>query len=245
MYSCPALETLTTSLPGLEITGMDPDSELFLKVIPRPGNGIHAAHQRLLWHWNANTQKVEVDPSNESLVVASDFGQVSVPQTATPLPPLLRVANPDVGDLGEHVHFLRYLLGDSPPAAIGAFGFFAQLTSPAYAPSEALLVIFNNGIEESEVLANAALAINTLPGDYNRDGNVGAADYVVWRDSNGAAPDYQVWRSNFGATIVRESDSAVGAERLADGAAGIPEPASAMLATAFLLTWIAGRRRHF
>ena len=53
---------------------MDPDSELFLKVIPRPGNGIHAAHQRLLWHWNANTQKVEVDPSNESLVVASDFG---------------------------------------------------------------------------------------------------------------------------------------------------------------------------
>ena len=47
-------------------------------------------------------------------------------------------------------------------------------------------MIFNNGIEESEVLANAALAINTLPGDYNRDGNVGAADYVVWRDSNGA-----------------------------------------------------------
>jgi hypothetical protein len=234
-----------TSLPGFEITGMDPDSELFLKVIPRPGNGIHAAQQWLLWHWNANTQKVEVDPSSESLVVASDFGQVSVPQTATSLPPLLRVANPDVSDLGEHVHFLRYLLGDSPPAAIGAFGFFAQLTSPAYAPSEPLLAIFNNGIEDSEVLAKAALAINTLPGDYNRDGNVGAADYVVWRDSNGAAPDYEIWRSNFDASVVRESGSAAGAERLADGGTGIPEPASAMLATICLLTWIAGRRRQF
>jgi hypothetical protein len=234
-----------TSLPGFEITGMDPNSELFLKVIPRPGNGIHAAQQRLLWHWNANTQKVEVDPSNESLVVASDFGQISVPQTATPLPPLLRVANPEVSDLGEHVHFLRYLLGDSPPASLGAFGFFAQLTSPAYAPSEPLLVIFNNGIEEAEVLAKAALGINTLPGDYNRDGDVGAADYVVWRDSNGAAPDYQVWRSNYGATILRESGAAAEANRLPDGAAGIPEPTSAVLATVCLLRWIAGRRRHF
>jgi hypothetical protein len=53
-----------------------------------------------------------------------------------------------------------------------------------------------------------------LPGDFNADGTVGAADYVVWRNTVGQAvaglaadgdgdriddtDDYGVWRSNFG-----------------------------------------------
>ena len=42
-----------------------------------------------------------------------------------------------------------------------------------------------------------------LPGDYNNDGFVDAADYTVWRD--GGSPDstqagYLLWRANFGAT---------------------------------------------
>jgi hypothetical protein len=54
----------------------------------------------------------------------------------------------------------------------------------------------------------------TLPGDYNDDGSVDAADYVAWRDKletdttlpNDTTPgsvdpeDYNVWRENFGAT---------------------------------------------
>ena len=43
-----------------------------------------------------------------------------------------------------------------------------------------------------------------LPGDYNHDGNVGAADYVAWRLGSSPTPnsvaDYNTWRSNFGAT---------------------------------------------
>jgi hypothetical protein len=63
--------------------------------------------------------------------------------------------------------------------------------------------------------------VNQLPGDYNDDGRVDAADYVVWRRSTGRtgsklaadgtgprgspngianALDYQYWRKNFGAT---------------------------------------------
>jgi hypothetical protein len=44
-------------------------------------------------------------------------------------------------------------------------------------------------------------------GDYNGDGNVDAADYVVWRKQFGDAntlPYYNVWRSNFAATKASE-----------------------------------------
>jgi autotransporter-associated beta strand protein len=39
-----------------------------------------------------------------------------------------------------------------------------------------------------------------LPGDYNVDGKVDAADYVVWRKNPGAFPvdAYSTWRANFG-----------------------------------------------
>jgi hypothetical protein len=55
-----------------------------------------------------------------------------------------------------------------------------------------------------------------LPGDYNGDGVVGAADYTVWRNTSGStsdlradgngdgmvdALDYAVWKGNFGATV--------------------------------------------
>ena len=45
-----------------------------------------------------------------------------------------------------------------------------------------------------------------LTGDYNHDGKVNAADYVVWRDTgiNPAAQGYTDWRANFGKTSFRE-----------------------------------------
>jgi dienelactone hydrolase len=39
-----------------------------------------------------------------------------------------------------------------------------------------------------------------LRGDYNYDGNVDAADYVVWRKSDGSSAGYETWRANFGKT---------------------------------------------
>jgi hypothetical protein len=43
----------------------------------------------------------------------------------------------------------------------------------------------------------------TLPGDFNLDGSVDAADYVVWRDGLGTVftqVDYDIWRAHFGQT---------------------------------------------
>ncbi|MCA9240745.1 MAG: hypothetical protein KDA37_11120, partial [Planctomycetales bacterium] len=62
------------------------------------------------------------------------------------------------------------------------------------------------------------VAVTILAGDYNRDGQVDAADYTVWRDSLGDsvtpltgadgsgdglvnAADYSVWQSNYGAAL--------------------------------------------
>jgi hypothetical protein len=76
-----------------------------------------------------------------------------------------------------------------------------------------------------------------LPGDYNGDDSVDAADYVVWRKTLGQSvsqgtaadgdgdgtigtPDYNVWRANFG--VARAGGGS--------DASAVPEPAGAVLA---------------
>ncbi len=81
-----------TTLPGFNVTGMNPNSGLYLQVIPRPVGGVVPVAGRLLWHWSLSvgesgppSSAVVTDPANESLVIASDadgvVSQISVPQT--------------------------------------------------------------------------------------------------------------------------------------------------------------------
>lgn len=77
-----------------------------------------------------------------------------------------------------------------------------------------------------------------IPGDYNEDGIVNAADYTVWRDTLGSntdlrangddtgtsmgvidTADYDFWKANFGA----------GGGSAANSAVNVPEPASASI----------------
>ena len=39
-----------------------------------------------------------------------------------------------------------------------------------------------------------------LAGDYNNNGTVDAADYVLWRKTGGSQDDYETWRAHFGET---------------------------------------------
>lgn len=64
------------------------------------------------------------------------------------------------------------------------------------------------------ILANTV--ITELPGDFNHDSSVDAADYVVWRLSSDSADDYNLWRTHFG-----QSNYAVAATTRG---AAIPEP---------------------
>ena len=68
-----------------------------------------------------------------------------------------------------------------------------------------------------------------VPGDYNSNGTVDTADYVVWR--NGDSPDdspagYDLWKANFGKPPGAGSGAALGA---------VPEPAATCLAIVGIL----------
>jgi len=93
---------------------------------------------------------------------------------------------------------------------------------------------------------NPAVVVPELPGDYNENGVVDAADYVLWRKNlgqsvtlpNDTSPgevtqdDYNVWRTNFGET----SNGPLGS------IAAVPEPGSWLLGLAAAV-FVAFRRR--
>lgn len=97
-------------------------------------------------------------------------------------------------------------------------------------------VLAASGIIYIDDVSASIIMAPVLPGDYNQDGIVDAADYVLWRKFNNTATtlpndstpgtdetDYHVWRAHFG--------------EIADGGSGasanaaVPEPASALLLT--------------
>jgi hypothetical protein len=76
-----------------------------------------------------------------------------------------------------------------------------------------------------------------LAGDYNSNGRVDAADYVVWRKTNaGNQAAYNTWRTNFGRTAGSGAGSSL------NGAA-VPEPAAGLLALGIPAMMLFARRR--
>jgi hypothetical protein len=128
--------------------------------------------------------------------------------------------------------------------------FLANLTSNPATPASWLRSDSNNALAPQAVLAEVidnpgsdvgspgvvpGTVVTTLAGDYNGNGVVDAADYVLWREAmqNGTAlphdttpgsvtaADYDVWRANFGNT---------GGAASVVGAASVPEPTNVVLA---------------
>jgi hypothetical protein len=114
------------------------------------------------------------------------------------------------------------LVGSFGPASTGAWsvGLLAVPPFPPLLPNvvDTLTVAIapgSDGVVSATIdVDNLRFAFFSLPGDYNEDGVVNAADYVVWRNSNGKTglglaadgnvdgvvdvDDYQWWRSYFG-----------------------------------------------
>jgi hypothetical protein len=85
-----------------------------------------------------------------------------------------------------------------------------------------LRIVWPDGTQQSlfNVAANQYLTVEYLPGDYNGDSVVDAADYVVWRDGLGTIykeKDYDVWKANFGSSLAGSGSG---------GLSAVPEPAS-------------------
>ena len=73
-----------------------------------------------------------------------------------------------------------------------------------------------------------------IPGDYNGDNVVDAADYMVWRDTLGTSDKYDEWKTNFGTT--RETSANVNAS--------VPEPSAWLMATILGMVLVAFRQRE-
>ena len=101
--------------------------------------------------------------------------------------------------------------------------------------------------ETSWITGTGLLQVSTLgvlEGDYNLDGVVDAADYVLWRKdpgSYGGDPDgYVAWRANFGAGSV--PGAGAGSGGIGAGGAAVPEPATCGLLLCAMLGLLSGRR---
>jgi pullulanase len=82
----------------------------------------------------------------------------------------------------------------------------------------------------SYILVNASLLV---PGDYNHDGVVDAADYIVWRKGLSTIytqSDYNVWLANFGRGTVGSGSGST-------ASAAVPEPTSLVLLMVAMAGW--------
>jgi hypothetical protein len=131
----------------------------------------------------------------------------------------------------------------------GVSGTFDSLTQPAGMPAGLFV-----GLAYQATFAQLVV-IDHLPGDYNKNGVVDAADFVVWRDStlgqivtalsgadgngNGMvdAGDYDFWRSHFGQTAAGSGSG------LATSSA-VPEPTALLLLTMGAAGVLLQRRRR-
>ncbi|HEY3395264.1 MAG TPA: hypothetical protein VGK58_21365, partial [Lacipirellulaceae bacterium] len=115
-------------------------------------------------------------------------------------------------------------------AAAGITGTFATEILPT----------LNNGLFfDVRYEENAVSLVVAMPGDFNADGTVDAADYAVWRKTDGSQQGYDNWRANFGATA--DGAAAVarsGATGSASANAAIPEPATLWLAMACIAVFL-------
>ncbi len=76
--------------------------------------------------------------------------------------------------------------------------------------------------------------IPALTGDFNHDGRVDAADYVLWRQTGGSSEQYEIWRQNFGMLI----------GGAASASSAVPEPSSGMLVLLVVVGLAMGRTRR-
>jgi hypothetical protein len=104
-----------------------------------------------------------------------------------------------------------------------------------------------DAMQSASLLLLQVVEASFLPGDYNQNGTVDAADYTVWRDHLGSGTtlanddtpgvdqdDYTRWKDNFGQTS--------GSGSAAKTNAAVPEPTTALL-MALAVAGVLNRRR--
>ena len=137
----------------------------------------------------------------------------------------------DLGDgVNEHVAALMLSSDNGTTFAPQVYGTYGSSASSA-------------AFKLDEYFAGAGILMVGLPGDYNLDGKVDAADYVTWRNSpsafGGTPAGYNNWRANFGASSGNGAGNALGGS----SQTAVPEPTNIALALLGLAAMVALRTR--
>lgn len=213
--------TQTADTPGVNLGNIAESSQLYLELLPRRDFADPTEPLRWMWFWNKQTQAIEVAPSNPSLEIASKegFGSILLTQFAAPTTPsTLKFMEPNGDQIGNHQDPFRFYVDDSPTLPLGAYGFFARVTSPNYQSSEPFLIALNHSLSHEEYLeaARQMSAAARLPGDFDKDDDADGADFLEWQRTFGSttslAADWQLndavdgadlakWRANFGRVL--------------------------------------------
>jgi hypothetical protein len=244
-------ESVYWNVPGFNIVGMAENSGLYIDVLARPVKDSDPAKERVLWFWNPGTEMIEDAPIDNHFMIrrSASLNRVLTGDKSV-APTRLKFAAPFASDMNSHNHtLLLFAIHNEVPAPAGVYGFFARLSSDVYAPSDPFLILVNNGFLEGLQMIEGALAINaaavdaSLPGDFNGDGTVDAADYTVWRDGLGSTytqAHYTEWKNHFGQSAGSAAYAA---------ATTVPEPAGIVLVMGGIFALLARqslrRSRHF
>jgi alpha-D-xyloside xylohydrolase len=122
---------------------------------------------------------------------------------AEPVTPIAYEKNGDAlvvafGDLGADGTVSLYL-DDATSQSLSAGSTFVMLNGEVLSEPDFLYAPDQQRVDVAYA-GPTTLALSDVPGDYNGDGTVGAADYVVWRRYGGSPVAYDTWRGHFGQT---------------------------------------------
>jgi hypothetical protein len=130
---------------------------------------------------------------------------------------------------------LASLTVDTTGLSSGSFRLLLSDVASHFGPFDTTLNDVN-GNSIPLTITNGTLTLwGTPPGDYNQDGKVDAADYVLWRKTDGSPAGYIAWRANFGA--------GTGAGTDLFSTATVPEPTTLMLLMFAAAGWCLLRSR--
>jgi hypothetical protein len=196
---------------------------------------------------------------DDNLDVLGTPGGLADPAGAINAPPhydlTFPAANPDdalatfetelVADMGDWIPAgLNAMIADIESGTDALSLIFATTDSASTASATYKGNAFNNRFPPRLYIEVSGMGAPALTGDYNGNGSVDAADYVLWRNggplqNEGASPgaidqaDYELWRARFG----------MGTPTGAAMASAVPEPAACLLALlSFVGAGFLGRR---